>query len=884
VYVGGITGSPDFPVTGGTFNTTKSGNQDLFVVRINNDPPAPPGSLAQYRSNGTTVIATGGSTNEPSVIMKGISADPEGDSYKLQVEVRAVGIAFTSPTNIPAFGVDFFEGGFVPAATTATVTVTGRTNPTQYHWQARSVDASGAASAWLTYGGNPEFIPPSTPAATDFRVDTVPPTLSIGQANPTYTQGTNIGLSGNVSDDVAIFQIQWVNSTNSTSGFATVTAPTWNSGSITLQSGVVNVITVTVTDTAGNTNTATQQISVVQDSTQPTIATSSPTTGSSFTTKNPTVTLAGTTSDLNGVTSMSYQSPNGTFSITPPPFGSWSVANVALNPGVNSITIFATDPANNTGNKVMSITSDPTPPLLGISTPLASGTYYTNLGTVTLTGTSSDAITTVTAVQWQLGGGPLTSASGLASWSTGSIGISNGSNSINIIATDAATNTTTAPLTVFRDPNIPTALDIASNVGPPAWPANPTTIYTKDNSITFLGTASDNPTFSSGLLDVKWTNALAGSNGTASGTTSWNTGTIGLLPGSNTITITARDRALNPLSRGVTVVYDNLAPAPIINSPATGSYLTSAATISLGGTVSDAGGSGVASMSWSTTGAVAPSSGTVSFASGSWPSPAGSLVINLAGGVQTITVTAVDTAGNSAFTTLTVTRDVTPPLLGITTPAVDPFYTTASTVNLVGTASDASGIQNVTYLVNGTGPFTASGTTSWNANNVPIGVGSNSITITAKDNSNLTTPVTITVIRDNGNPTVAITSPSGSSFVTKNATLAISGTAGDDFKVNSVQWSTGGGFTNATLVAVTPPSSYTWSASIPLSLGLQTVTIRAVDAAGNISSPSPTLSVTLDQTNPQIAFTTPTTLTTFLTSSSQELPRTTSQSRRSSIP
>jgi len=303
---------------------------------------------------------------------------------------------------------------------------------------------------------------------------------------------------------------------------------------------------------------------------------------------------------------MSYQSPNGTFVISPPPFGSWSASNVALNPGVNSVTIFAVDPAGNVGQKVMSLTSDPNPQVVNIVTPLASGTFYTNLASVTLTGNASDAITSVTSVQWQLGAGPLNPAPGLPGWSTGSIGIADGSNTINVIATDAATNTATATLTVFKDSNPPNALDIAANVGPPAWGANPTSITTNQNSITFTGTASDNPTASSGLLDVKWTNALAGTNGTASGQTSWNTGTIGLLQGSNTITITVRDRALNPLSRVVTVLYDNQAPSVAITTPASGSFLTSATTISLGGTVNDLGGGRVASMAWSTTGAVAP--------------------------------------------------------------------------------------------------------------------------------------------------------------------------------------------------------------------------------------------------------------------------------------
>jgi len=68
-----------------------------------------------------------------------------------------------------------------------------------------------------------------------------------------------------------------------------------------------------------------------------------------------------------------------------------------------------------------------------------------------------------------------------------------------------------------------------------------------------------------------------------------------------------------------------------------------------------------------------------------------------------ITITAT-TPGNTATDTITVTRDNTNPTLTVTTPAVNPFYTTAGTVALGGTASDASGITQVQYRVNGGGP------------------------------------------------------------------------------------------------------------------------------------------------------------------------------------
>ena len=44
--------------------------------------------------------------------------------------------------------------------------VSGLTNGSSYHWQARTVNSAGAASVWVAFGGNPE-------SAADFTVSVV---------------------------------------------------------------------------------------------------------------------------------------------------------------------------------------------------------------------------------------------------------------------------------------------------------------------------------------------------------------------------------------------------------------------------------------------------------------------------------------------------------------------------------------------------------------------------------------------------------------------------------------------------------------------------------------------------------------------------------------
>jgi hypothetical protein len=78
--------------------------------------------------------------------------------------------------------------------------------------------------------------------------------------------------------------------------------------------------------------------------------------------------------------------------------------------------------------------------------------------------------------------------------------------------------------------------------------------------------------------------------------------------------------------------------------------------------------------------------------------------------------------------------DTTPPAISITTPTANPTATaTATPIALGGTASDDAGVVQITWsnaLTGGSG--TATGTTSWTAS-IPLGSGSNAITVTARD-------------------------------------------------------------------------------------------------------------------------------------------------------
>jgi hypothetical protein len=168
---------------------------------------------------------------------------------------------------------------------------------------------------------------------------------------------------------------------------------------------------------------------------------------------------------------------------------------------------------------------------------------------------------------------------------------------------------------------------------------------TVSNALSLGGTAGDDRA----LQTVIWS-ASDGQNGTATGTNSWSIANLALAEGDTTITVTALDTAGNQGQDVITVSYtapDTTAPSVVISSPTSGdAYTSDLAAINLAGSASD--NVAVSQVTWSTSDG---QSGTATGTS-SWS------IVNLAlsEGDTTITVTAMDTAGNQAAELLTVTR------------------------------------------------------------------------------------------------------------------------------------------------------------------------------------------------------------------------------------
>jgi hypothetical protein len=163
---------------------------------------------------------------------------------------------------------------------------------------------------------------------------------------------------------------------------------------------------------------------------------------------------------------------------------------------------------------------------------------------------------------------------------------------------------------------------------------------------------------------------------------------------------------------------------------------------------------------------------------------------------------------------------------------------TADRLTFSGTVSGGTGPVRVTWTA-GKASGSASGSTAWTAT-VPLVTGLNQVLFTAADSKQMTVWKTVTVTRaaqidkpaprDTTAPSLTIVSPSSSVVSTSAKTIVLTGTASDNVGVTAVTWSTAAGGSG------TAVGTNRWqTAAIPLLSGLNTIVMRAADAAGNSS-------------------------------------------------
>lgn len=230
---------------------------------------------------------------------------------------------------------------------------------------------------------------------------------------------------------------------------------------------------------------------------------------------------------------------------------------------------------------------------------------------------------------------------------------------------------------------------------------------------------------------------------------------------------------------------DSSPPSVTITSPTTNSiYNANVNTITLAGTASD--DVGVSQVTWTNDrGGSGTSTGTSNWTGSGIVLQAGSNVLD---------VTARDSAGNIGTATLTVLftpspTDTISPTVAISSPTTASNYETpTSAITLAGTASDDSGVTQVSWINDRGGSGTASGTTNWTANAISLQVGFNVLTVIAQDNSgNIGTAIIIVNYTTTpslvqfGNANYSVSEEAGIATITVNRLGDTSGTATVNF-------------------------------------------------------------------------------------------------------
>jgi peptidoglycan/xylan/chitin deacetylase (PgdA/CDA1 family) len=501
----------------------------------------------------------------------------------------------------------------------------------------------------------------------------------------------------------------------------------------------------------------------------------------------------------------------------------WDSTSVA--DGSHQVVAHSFDPDNNeTDSAVATITvsnspTDTTPPTSTIACngSACSSGFYTSAVSVTLSATDTGG-SGVDSIRYTTDGSDPTATSG--SVYTAAFTLS-ATTTVKYRAFDNAGNAEAVNSKLIQIDTAAPVSTIACNGS-----ACSSGFYTSAVSVTLSATDSGG----SGVASIRYT--------TDGSTPSQSNGSVYGGAFSVTTTTTVKYRAFDNVGNAEPVnskliQIDTVAPASTIacnSSACTSGFYTSAVSITLSAT--DGGGSGVASIRYTTDGT------DPSTTNGSVYSSAFSIT-----STTTIKYRAYDSAGNvEPINSAVIHVDTTAPASTIScngAACTSGYYRSGVVIALAATDAD-SGVASIRYTTDGTDPTTTHGT-------VYTASFSLSATTTVKyrafDNvGNAETVNTKLIQVDPTVPTVSLTSPANGA--TLSGTVALAATATDNVAVDHVDFLVDGQIVGTT---TTSPYGFSWN-STSVADGTHTIAARAVDTAGN-STTSGSASVTTTNTN-----------------------------------
>ncbi|WP_404362435.1 Ig-like domain-containing protein [Corallococcus coralloides] len=646
--------------------------------------------------------------------------------------------------------------------------------------------------------------------AVPFSVDTTAPAAPVVTAP---TAGQQLATSTPVITGTAEAN-STVTVREGTTVLCTATADSsgaWSCTSSTLTDGP-HTVSVTARDAVGNTSPA-RTVSFTVDASAPdapVIAT--PANGSVL--AAPPATYSGTAEPGSRVTVTVDGTPLGT--VTTNGSGEWSITpGPALADGGHTVTAVAQDAAGNNSPVATSTFSvDTTAPDAPVFTaPDLNATVTTARPAITGT---ADAGSQVTLVIGGTSYGPL-NVDGTGHWSfTPATDLPQGTVTVTATATDAAGNVSDASQLTFTVDSVPSDTVITSR--PPVASNSPSATFT------FQGTDADVAGF---VCTLDATSVACASPYTATG----------LDEGPHTFTVAAVDTAGNvdPTPASSTWTVDLTPPdAPIVLQPTSGEVLTSASPVITG--TAEPG-----STVYLVLDNGAPLGPVLVNAQGEWSYP---VQATLADGSHTLSATSTDAAGNtSPPVSLTFIIDTDAPDTTIESGPAQPSNSASATFEFSSTGGGIGyecSVDDAAFSACDS-PFTLDN----------LSEGEHTLAVRAVDAAGNAdpTPAEYTWTVDLGIPEApAITSPAnGALFNTGAVSYAGTAEAGATVRVT-----VDGVFVGTTVASNT--GAWTFTAGPVLDTGAHTVSVVAVDAAGNVS-PSTSASFNVDLVAPDTALT-----------------------------
>jgi len=491
----------------------------------------------------------------------------------------------------------------------------------------------------------------------------------------------------------------------------------------------------------------------------------------------------------------------------------FSVASIPLVEGVNSIPVFATDLAGNSATSSVSVTRDTTPPLAPV---LVQPYSPTATHRIVISG-SAEIGSTVKLFKAGVPAGSTTTNS-QGNFTLSDVTLSRGVNTFSATATDLAGNISpaaTVSVTLDRiPPAAPQLIPLNSPTNSPtitvSGAAEPMAIVKLFNGSNLIGTV---PANSQGKF------ILTG---------------VALKEGRNRLTAVAMDTAGNegPASDPLVVLLDTKAPAIAITAPVNGLFLNAATVTVTGNSDDPTARITVTSTPLGRGDGIAATITGLTFSAAAVP---------LAEGSNTITVTAVDPAGNQTLATVSVTLDTSLPVVTISAPVNGSFINNKN-VTVSGTISE----QLAALTANGQSVTPAGLAFS---TTVTLKEGANSILLEATDRAGNRGTASLTVTLDSTPPVAPLLNPI--TTPTRTATTVVSGQVEANSTVKL--------FSNSVLIATlkADAAGLFTVPNVALTEGNNPFTATSTDTAGNASPLSAPLTVVLDTKAPVIMVTAP---------------------------